>query len=240
MKYAIIAAGEGSRLASEGIKQPKPLVKINGEALINRLIRIFGNNGATDIHIICNSEMKDVSNHLQQLKQRLMEELHVPIHYIIKSTPSSMHSFHELSKFLNNDPFILTTVDTIFDENEFASYVSTFKQACNEGVDALMGVTTFIDDEKPLYVEVEEDNKIKGFFDTQANNCEYVSAGVYGLTPQTIETLIRCIESGNSRMRNFQRALLQDGWNVRAYPFSKVLDIDHANDIIKAEKFLKK
>ena len=41
MRYAIIAAGEGSRLAQEGISLPKPLVKINGEAMIDRLIRIF-------------------------------------------------------------------------------------------------------------------------------------------------------------------------------------------------------
>ena len=41
MDYAIIAAGEGSRLAQEGIKWPKPLVRLNGTALIDRLIDIF-------------------------------------------------------------------------------------------------------------------------------------------------------------------------------------------------------
>ena len=39
MKYAIIAAGNGSRLAQEGITVPKPLVEINGERLIDRLVR---------------------------------------------------------------------------------------------------------------------------------------------------------------------------------------------------------
>ena len=46
MKYAIIAAGEGSRLAAEGITVPKPLVEVNGEYLIDRLIRIFMQNDA--------------------------------------------------------------------------------------------------------------------------------------------------------------------------------------------------
>ena len=41
-----------------------------------------------------------------------------------------------------------------------------------------------------------------------------------------------------SRMRNFQRALLADGLRLEAYPFSKVFDIDHASDITKAEQFL--
>ena len=39
MKYAIIAAGLGSRLQSEGVSLPKPLVKLNGEAMIDRLAR---------------------------------------------------------------------------------------------------------------------------------------------------------------------------------------------------------
>ena len=46
MKYAIIAAGEGSRLAAEGIEQPKPLVKVDGKHLIDRLIGIFMYNGS--------------------------------------------------------------------------------------------------------------------------------------------------------------------------------------------------
>lgn len=41
-------------------------------------------------------------------------------------------------------------------------------------------------------------------------------------------------------MRNFQRALVRDGLQLRAYPFTKVLDIDHASDILKAEEFLSK
>ena len=46
MKYAIIAAGEGSRLREEGIKVPKPMVNLRGEMLIERLIRIFKSQGA--------------------------------------------------------------------------------------------------------------------------------------------------------------------------------------------------
>ena len=34
MKYAILAAGEGSRLHEEGVDEPKPLVKVGGEHLV--------------------------------------------------------------------------------------------------------------------------------------------------------------------------------------------------------------
>ena len=41
-----------------------------------------------------------------------------------------------------------------------------------------------------------------------------------------------------SRMRNFQRQLVADGLKLKAYPFTKILDVDHAGDIVKAENFL--
>ena len=54
MTFAIIAAGEGSRLANEGVVTPKPLVRLNGEPMIDRLIRIFTANDASSVSIIVN------------------------------------------------------------------------------------------------------------------------------------------------------------------------------------------
>ena len=48
----------------------------------------------------------------------------------------------------------------------------------------------------------------------------------------------RCMERGESRMRNFQRALLREGMRLKAFDIGKAFDIDHADDIIKAERFL--
>ena len=235
MKYAIIAAGEGSRLAQEGILAPKPLVKVGGEQLIDRLIRVFMENNASEVCVICNEQMTAVAEHLKEIS----EAGRVPLKFIVKSTPSSMHSAWELSQWLNDEPFVLTTVDTIFRETEFATYSKTFELlAASSEVDGLMGVTDYIDDEKPLYVGTNESMQITGFYDTDEHP-KYISGGIYGLTPKAIPVLQRCIERGESRMRNFQRALVADGLQLRAYAFSKVLDIDHASDIEKAKAFLK-
>ena len=271
MRYAIIAAGEGSRLTQEGIESPKPLVKVNGEHLIDRLLRIFMENDAEEIVVICNDLTPYVSSHLARIQNEGLYGRPIPLRFIVKSTPSSMHSFFELSKTFdvekfrsleveNNStsqqrnvstsqslnlstPFVLTTVDTIFREEEFGNYISAFKQVLAEGGDGMMGVTDYIDDEKPLYVETvgqgsSEWPRITNFLDT-CDHPHYISGGIYGLTPRAIETLNACIERGESRMRNFQRALIRDGLQLRAYCFSKVLDIDHASDIQKAEEFLK-
>lgn len=238
MKFAIIAAGEGSRLAQEGINAPKPLVVVDGLPLIDRLIGVFMDCGADEIVVICNQLTNLVGQHLSDIQSNGLGGRHIPLRYVAKTTPSSMHSFHELSSLLGNAPFCLTTVDTIFRPEEFKAYIAAFRQAIDNGMDGLMGVTDYIDDEKPLYVETDSDMNITAFLD-QSDTCKYISGGIYGLTHNAIDTLNASMARGESRMRNFQRALIADGRKLRAYAFSKVLDIDHASDIEKAEEFLK-
>lgn len=240
MKYAIIAAGEGSRLAQEGVELPKPLVQVYGESLIGRLIRIFTDNGATEILVICNSSAPPVSRYLADIQDNGLNGHPVPLRFKAMSTPSSMHSFHELGIYMTGDePFVLTTVDTVFCEDEFAAYVKAFCKCVDNGYDGLMAVTGYVDDEKPLYIGTDDDWNITGFHDAE-NDCRFVSGGIYGLTPVAIKTLEKCISRGESRMRNFQRALVRDGLKLKAYPFGKILDVDHASDIVKAEEFLKR
>lgn len=229
MNYAIIAAGEGSRLAQEGVKLPKPLVKLNGQEMIKRLIDIFLKNNAESISIIVNQEMDEVQTFLQTMK------FGIPSNLVIKSTPSSMHSFFELRDFLRGGKFCLTTVDTIFREADFSRYIQAFEK--DTQADGIMAVTDYIDDEKPLYVDVDQDMNIRGFLD-QSDDCRYISGGIYGLTPKAIDTLESCLASGQSRMRNFQRQLVADGVNLKAFAFPKIVDVDHAGDIQKAEEFL--
>lgn len=224
-------------MAAEGIESPKPLVKVDGEMLIDRLIRIFMDNDAEEIVVICNDLTTLVSRHLLDLQQNGLKGRPIPLRFVVKSTPSSMHSFFEISRYLNDGPFCLTTVDTIFRPEEFKAYIDAFRQQADDGVEGLMGVTDYIDDEKPLYVEVDDNSRITAFLD-KSDECKYISGGIYGLTQRAITTLQACIDRGESRMRNFQRALIADGLKLKAYPFTKVLDIDHASDIEKAEEFL--
>lgn len=229
MNYAIIAAGEGSRLAQEGVELPKPLVKLNGEIMIRRLIDIFLKNSASSISVIVNEEMTQVRDYISQL------QLPIPFNIVVKSTSSSMHSFFELRNFLRNGKFCLTTVDTIFKEEEFTRYIQAF--IADHISDGFMGVTDYIDDEKPLYVETDSNLNILNFLD-QSAHCQHISGGIYGLTSKAIDTLEDCIASGQSRMRNFQRQLVTDGLQLKAYPFEKIIDVDHLSDIQKAESFL--
>lgn len=237
MRYAIIAAGEGSRLREEGIKVPKPLVEINGETLLGRLVRIFMANEAEDIVVITNELYPEVGRLLEE-----MEHSGLPVRHVRKTTSSSMHSLYEIAPLLKGDRWIITTVDTIFGEREFAEYVKALSHTTADGI---MAVTDYCDDEKPLYVVTDRHDgeglaRITAFRDESDDTEEaYISAGIYGLTPRTLSTLQRCVESGMSRMRNYQRQLIADGHTLLAYPLGKVMDIDHKSDIDKAEEWLR-
>ena len=231
MLYAILAAGEGSRLAQEGCEVPKPLVRIQGETLIERLIRIFIASGATRIVVITNEQHPATLAHLRGFT------LPIPLDIVVQSTPSSMHSLYAMKDYLAiEERFCLTTVDTIFPEREFAHYIETFRRS---HVDGLMAVTTYVDDEKPLYVQTDDALTITNFCDTHEERCHHISGGIYCLTQHSIPTLEHCIAAGKARMRNFQRQLVADGLCLKAYPFTKIIDVDHCSDIPKAEALVK-
>lgn len=231
MHYAIIAAGEGSRLAQEGVEKPKPLVEINGEPMIGRLVNIFCRCNAESISVIVNEQMRDVQAFVKALNPS------VPLNMVVKSTPSSMHSFYELSRVMPSGKFCLTTVDTIFRETDFRGYIEAMEKS--EGCDGMMAVTPFIDDEKPLYVETDGGLNITAFSDTRNEGVKYISGGIYALGERAVKVLELCMADGVSRMRNYQRALIAGGLHLKAYPIGKILDVDHAGDIAKAEAFLK-
>lgn len=230
MNYAIIAAGEGSRLVQEGVKLPKPLVNLCGTPMIKRLIDIMTDCNPESLSIIVNEQMTEVREYLESL------ELPVPLHLTVKTTPSSMHSFYEVSRHFKEGKFILTTVDTIFREEDFRAYVEAFE--ADDTTDGYMAVTSFIDDEKPLYIDVDADMRITAFRDRPFEGMKYISGGIYGLTAPALKVLENCMETGVSRMRNYQRALVEAWLNLKAYPFPKIIDVDHAGDIATAEAFI--
>ena len=229
MKFAIIAAGEGSRLANEGVEKPKPLVELQGVPIIERLIRIFARNGASSINIIVNEQQPETVEFLKNL------DAGCEMNIIVKNTPSSMHSMYALSELLRGEKFCLTTVDTLFHEEEFARYIKTFEEYDGDGI---MAVTDHIDDEKPLYIATDENMDITAFCDTPTPDTRFISGGIYGLSPKALDILDQCMANGVHRMRNFQRKLVESGMKLKAFPLGKIIDIDHAEDIVKAEQFI--
>ena len=86
----------GFAACTGGVGLPKPLVRMCGRPMIGRLIDIFVKCGAESVSVIVNEEMTEVAEYLRSLAPSLP----CPLNLVVKTTPTSMHSFYELSSLM--------------------------------------------------------------------------------------------------------------------------------------------
>ncbi|HLX12224.1 MAG TPA: NTP transferase domain-containing protein [Bacteroidota bacterium] len=232
MKAGIIAAGEGSRLKSEGVLLPKPLVRVDGTPLIERLLRSYAHCGIEEVVCIVNEYSLEVKRFVES------NNFGVPVKFVVKTTLSSMHSLIELSPHLAGGKFLLSTVDSIFKDSELSNFIEHSRGTMSS--QSSLAVTDFIDDENPLYVHVDGGMNITSFGKRGINdNTPWVTGGLYILSPDIFRETDAILKSGIERLRNYLGYLLSHGYNFDAFPFSKIVDVDHVGDIATAERLLK-
>lgn len=229
-EVCLIAAGEGSRLHSEGIKTSKPLVKIGGKTMIERLFDVVETYQPLAVHCIINEESTDLKEFLDSYS------FNFPFNLKVKSTESSFHSFYELSRFVKTDHFLLATTDSIFSGEEFGRFQSAYFEECRD-IDGLMAITGYIDDEKPLSVTLEGDRIVK--FSDSPVGCEYATGGIYLFNKRILDVMDEAVSRDTNRLRNYLKLLLERGYHLNSFKFDKIIDVDHAEDILKAEEYLK-
>ena len=109
MKGIILAAGKGTRLYPLTLKFPKPLLKINGETLLERNINFFYSNNIKDITIVTGymHEMFDYYVEKYHLKKVVSSE------YEYKNSASSLNLVRDIlddSLIINGDIYIKENV----------------------------------------------------------------------------------------------------------------------------------
>lgn len=233
MEYAILAAGQGSRLSKEGIKESKPMIRILGQPMIERLIRLLVSCGAERVHVVTNPAMDDLNEHLAYLRDT--EGLPVSFRPIV-----SDNSFYSLSEAACDikGKFIALTVDAIFPLDEFKDYIKAV-ETMPEGM-ALMALTRYVDDESSLYARLADDESEVIDYRYGGEPFEgtpIVSAGIYGITDKIMDIAQR--DQYPASTSDFQR-ILAVGNDIKVVPFvmSKAFDVDHVSDLRSAEQFL--
>ncbi len=229
MIFAVIAAGDGSRLKADGISVSKPLVNLQGIPMIERLLDLALVNGASKFCCIINEHSPDLQTFFRE------KALPIPCQIVVRSTPSSMHSLFALAPLLKDSPFCLATADSVFRSDEFGNFMAHARSRTD--TDGILAVTEYIDDERPLCVEMDDEHRILSFQDS-AEGRKWATGGIYYLAPPILDVMDQALEKGVSRLRNFLRYLLEAGFRLHGYPFSKIIDVDHIKDIRAAERFL--
>jgi NDP-sugar pyrophosphorylase family protein len=227
---AILAGGEGSRLT--GLTSFKPLLKINGIPLLEYQLKRLLIVTSQKCTVLLNEKgQKENLNCVPSLANN-------QVHYFFKSPPSSLHSLYEVSKktsVKSADHLFITMVDTIIKEEDFKKFTD-FCKTLPTNQSAVL-TTSYIEDEKPLTVEVDQNNNITKF-QIPVNDARLITSGMYYLSGTLLNSLERCLAEGTSKMRNFLAWAIVNGHPIKSFEVEKTLDIDRPEDLTSAMDFL--
>jgi CTP:molybdopterin cytidylyltransferase MocA len=225
IRVAILGAGLGSRL--QGLAKAKPLAQISGISLVARLESQFRLLGASDITFALREEL---------LNDADKSELPRTPKYIFVNTESSLHTLVELVNAISADaePALFSMVDTILRDSDLADFWN-FCTGLAPGDCALL-VTPFVDDEKPLWVQVDEKGYVINF---EQEGARLVTSGMYFLTPKAMKIAPELTSKGVQKMRNFLGELAIRKVPIKTFVVAKTIDVDHPSDLESAERFLR-
>lgn len=234
MRAGIFAAGFGSRLGASH-RRPKGLTPIGGRPLIDWILQDLESAGAADIVMIINEQSTAIRDHVDRnLRSRA-------VRWIVQTTPSSMHSFLRVVETLAQDgdegPFLISTVDTIAPPGTFREFI----ERCDRvpGNDVVLALTTVIDDEHPLRIDVDVREGERGGPVRAVGSGPYATAGYY-LVRSTVLCEAKAARARNlTALRLFFAHLLERGYRLSGIGMPESIDVDRPSDIEAAERLLR-
>ena len=216
----IIAAGEGSRLRAGGYTMPKALVPVGGVPLIEATIANFAAAGIQSLVIIVNEASRTCVDWVRAHCPRL------DVEFIVKTTPSSLVSFREVSARLGPGPALITTVDSWCRPRDFVRFVEAGRGRLPGA--STLALTPLVADEKPLWASVDDAGRITRLGEGAG---PLVTAGLYLLAEGA-----RAADppAGLGRLRDYLQ------WLVATAPLygeviDRVVDVDRPEDVALAE-----
>jgi len=247
LNAGIIAAGWGERL---GQKIPKALTPVGGRKLIDFVLDGFQAAGVQQVTCIINESAQGVQEYVAASRRPLQMD------WIVKTTPSSMHSFlivlERLSR-LGEPSYLMATVDSVCPPETYVHFLKTC--ALFPEADVVLGLTDVIDDENPLRVAMSgnegtgimpenvKDNPEAFEIVAMTNNgfeSEYVTSGFYFVKPTILKTREQVLEKNFTALRQYLGFLLKYGYRFYGVPLPPVVDVDRPQDIQVAEQLLKR
>lgn len=231
MRAALLAAGLGERLRAAGYTMPKPLVPVAERPLIDHVLAGVAAAGLRQVVCIFNEQSTGVAEHCRRAWPQLEFQI------LLRTTPSSMESLFALAPFLGDEPFLALTVDSICAPNTLADFVARARARVAAGADAVLAVTSFIDDEKPLWVRRTTAGRITAL-GPGALPAHEATAGLYCFTPRVFSAVEPARAAGFTALRQLLGHLVARGDRVEAELVGKTIDVDRPEDILVAEAFL--
>ena len=225
---AMIAAGEGSRLSRSHPATIKPLVPVAGRPLSHWIVGTLRAAGARELTVLTNSRGSALPPSLSAAFPGFAFD------FVTADTASSYESFRLVSRRLaeREDAFLISAVDALAPARDVVRFWAECRAA---RADAGLALTAHVDDEKPLWADVDEAGLVSAVGD-DARTRRRVTCGLYFMTRNSAARLPE--PAAHARLRDFWRTLVASGARVSGPTLSKTLDVDRPEDIVSAETYL--
>lgn len=236
----ILAGGEGSRLAADGVTTPKALVHVGGQPQLVRLVEQFAALGCASVTCLVHAA---VAPRVDATALRHAGG-GVPVRVLPCRTPSSLHTLVAGLAAVPLGAVFCSMVDTVMAPTDWRAVYTAATAALGSGADALLAVTPDLgDDDAPLRVRVVE-GRVTHLGGDQAvveqvsgGPLALITGGVYAFAPHARTQAHALAAAGGQRMRAFLAALVASGADVRAAVVPRILDVDHRRDLDAANAY---
>jgi NDP-sugar pyrophosphorylase family protein len=230
MNLVIIETENSSRIKTKKLKSSKGLIKVKGEYLIERIIRIGRVNGITRVFCIINSHEHELENYLST------NDFGIPTKLIVPNLGSSMHVLVALASIHHKEPFFLINTNSFFLEREFSEFVTY--SLLQEDADGTLAVTRNLNDEKPLGVAMNDQDIILKFNNSK-DGYSWFNGGIYYFSSQILNETNYAFLSHITGIEQFLHFIIESGYILKGFSFSKIIKVYNAADIVKAEELIR-
>ena len=231
MHALILAGGEGSRLRADGVTTPKALVEIGGRPLVFRLVESLRELGCVTVTAAIRRSV------LEEAVTLTRDARSAGLQVVPCDTPSSLHTLAQGLEAVAPGPILCTMVDTVMRADDWRLLFQRADGLLQDGADACVAVTPFVDDETPLWVTRRSDGLVRSFASKPVTPA-LVTGGVYFLSSGIRELAPRVISLGVTRMRGFLSWLVEHGYHVATADVERIVDLDRGRDLAQAVTWL--
>ena len=225
-RVGILGAGLGSRLQARS--KAKPLAPVAGKTLLNHLIDRLHALGVEEIACALRAEL------LSEEERAALPQA-PGLRYLFVNTESSLHTLGALIEAMGaQERTLFTMADTVLRPADLRHFFRELAALPPE--ESAVLTTTFVDDEKPLWVQTDEAGYALAFGSEQGS-C--ITSGMYFLSPGAMRVAEENLGAGAHKMRNFLSDLSRRGARVKTVVVAKTIDVDHPSDLDLAEEFLR-
>jgi GTP:adenosylcobinamide-phosphate guanylyltransferase len=230
MHGLILAGGEGSRLAADGITLPKPLVPVGGRPQVVRLAAALTESGTQSLTILVRRPIAGAVEEALAAGGRLTAQV-LPC-----ETPSSLHTLAQGLRSAPPGEVLCAMVDTVMPPADWRQATGEIQEQLSRGCDIVLVVTGYVDDEAPLWVSRTPAGRVTWVGSTPVSP-PCVSGGVYGFSESGRWLATAALERGLSRMRGLLSWAASSGVAIGSVAVERIIDLDRRKDLEAAERW---